>query len=127
LALTGPAHTGEDNQGTITIMIAHHRQPSGRTWHMDLRYFATQEWVQQGLMTFFKINGRANPSHVMGQCWESNRGPSEERTQAREKKIADPMIFNQSTGKSVSYSHSARVGMEKHAKSRSLRHLTSKE
>jgi hypothetical protein len=38
------------------------------------------------------------------------------------KKIADPMIFNQSTGKSVSY-----VGMENHAKSRSLLQLTSKE
>jgi hypothetical protein len=43
------------------------------------------------------------------------------------KKIADPMIFNQSTGKSVSYAHSALVAMEKHAKSRSLLHLTYKE
>jgi hypothetical protein len=43
------------------------------------------------------------------------------------KKIADPMIFNQSTGESVSYDHAARVGMEKHAKSRSLLHLDSKE
>jgi hypothetical protein len=42
------------------------------------------------------------------------------------KNIADPMIFNQSTGKSVSYAHVARVGMEKHAKSISLIHLTSK-
>jgi hypothetical protein len=43
--LTGPTPTGEGNQGTI--MIAHHRRPSGRTRHMDLQYFATQEWVQK--------------------------------------------------------------------------------
>jgi hypothetical protein len=42
------------------------------------------------------------------------------------KKIADPTIFNQSTGKSVSYAHAARIGMEKHAKSRSLLLLASK-
>jgi hypothetical protein len=45
----------------------------------------------------------------------------------RVKKITDPMIFNQSTGKSVSYAHAARVGMDKHAKNRSLLHLASKE
>jgi hypothetical protein len=55
------------------------------------------------------------------------------RTQDREKaepglvkKISDPAIFNQSSGKSVSYAHAARVGQAKHLKSRSLRHLTSK-
>jgi hypothetical protein len=45
----------------------------------------------------------------------------------RVKKIADLTIFNQSTGKSGSYAHAARVGMENHSKSRSLLHLTSKE
>jgi hypothetical protein len=43
----------------------------------------------------------------------------------RVKKIADLRIFNQSTGKSGSYAHAARVGMENHSKSRSLLHLTS--
>jgi hypothetical protein len=33
-------------------------------------------------------------------------------------KIADPMFFNQSIGKNVSYAHTACMGMEKHAKSR---------
>jgi hypothetical protein len=42
------------------------------------------------------------------------------------KKVADPAIFNQSTGKSVSYAHAAGVGQEKHSKSKSLLHLTSK-
>jgi hypothetical protein len=42
------------------------------------------------------------------------------------KKIADPAIFNQSSGKSVSYSHTNCVGQAKHLKIRSLLHLTSK-
>jgi hypothetical protein len=41
-------------------------------------------------------------------------------------KIAESAIFNQSSGKSVSYSHADYVGQEKHLKSRSLLHLTSK-
>jgi hypothetical protein len=49
--LTGPIPKDEDNHGMI--MIAHHRRPSGRTRHMELQFFFTQEWVQQGLMTFF--------------------------------------------------------------------------
>jgi hypothetical protein len=42
------------------------------------------------------------------------------------KKIADPAIFNQSSGKIVSYSHVDCVGQAKNLKSRSLLHLTSK-
>jgi hypothetical protein len=40
----------------------------------------------------------------------------------RMKKVADPAILDQSTGKSVSYAHAARVGQEKHRKSKSLLH-----
>jgi hypothetical protein len=64
-ALTGPTPTGEDNQGTV--MIAHHRRPSGRTRHMDLQYFATQEWVKQGTMTFFNVDGTANSFDALSQ------------------------------------------------------------
>jgi hypothetical protein len=42
------------------------------------------------------------------------------------KKIVDPAIVNQSSGKSISYSHADCVGQAKHLKSRSLIHLTSK-
>jgi hypothetical protein len=42
------------------------------------------------------------------------------------KKIADPAIFNQSSEKSVSYSHADCVGQAEHLKSISLLHLTSK-
>jgi hypothetical protein len=39
--------------------------------------------------------------------------------------IEDPTIFNQLKGKSGSYAHAARVGMQNHSKSKSLLHLTS--
>jgi hypothetical protein len=42
------------------------------------------------------------------------------------KNIADPAIFNQSSGKSISYSQAECVGQAKHLKSRSLLQLTSK-
>jgi hypothetical protein len=41
------------------------------------------------------------------------------------KKIEDLTIFNQSKGKSGSYAHAARVGMQNHSKGKSLLHLTS--
>jgi hypothetical protein len=41
------------------------------------------------------------------------------------KKIADLTIFNQSKGKSGSYAHAARVGMQNHSKGKSRLHLTS--
>jgi hypothetical protein len=41
------------------------------------------------------------------------------------KEIADVMILNQSKGKSGSYAHAARVGMQNHSKGKSLLHLTS--
>jgi hypothetical protein len=41
------------------------------------------------------------------------------------KKIADLTIFNQSKGKSGSYAHAERVGMQNHSKGKYLLHLTS--
>jgi hypothetical protein len=63
--LMGPTPMGEDNQGMITI--ARHRRPSGRTWHIDLQFFANQEWFQQGLMTFLKVKFQANPADVLSK------------------------------------------------------------
>jgi hypothetical protein len=65
------------------------------------------------------------------QAWHKQTGGSRTRNRAkrgprRVKKVADPEICNQSTGKSISYADEARVGQEKHNKSRSLLHLTSK-
>jgi hypothetical protein len=63
--ITKPTLVAEDNAGTI--LIANHCRPSGRTRHLDLQYFATQEWVQRGLMFFYKIDGTANPSDAMSK------------------------------------------------------------
>jgi hypothetical protein len=41
------------------------------------------------------------------------------------KKIVDLTIFNHSKGKSGSYAHATRVGMQNHSKNKSLLHLTS--
>jgi hypothetical protein len=38
--------------------------------------------------------------------------------------IEDPTIFNQSKGNTGSYVHAARVGMQNHSKGKSLLHLT---
>jgi hypothetical protein len=63
--LTRATPVGDDNEGTISI--AHHRKPSGRTRHMFIQHFATQEWVQLGIIEFFKIAGQANPSDAMSK------------------------------------------------------------
>jgi hypothetical protein len=63
--ITKPTLMAKDNAGTI--LIANHRRPSGRTRHLDIQYFATQEWVQRGLVFFFKIDGTANPSDAMSK------------------------------------------------------------
>jgi hypothetical protein len=60
------------------------------------------------------------------ECVRSRTRDRAKAEPALVKKIADPTIFNQSSGKSVSYSHTARVGQAKHLKSRSLLRLTSK-
>jgi hypothetical protein len=63
--ITKPTLVAEDIAGTI--LVANHRRPSGRTRHLDLQYFATQEWVQRGLVFFYKIDGTANPSDAMSK------------------------------------------------------------
>jgi hypothetical protein len=57
--------TGEDNECTRR-MAAHHRS-SGRTRHMDIQNFATQEWTKRGILEFFKIDGTVNPADSMSK------------------------------------------------------------
>jgi hypothetical protein len=64
--LTGPTLAGEDNEGTIAV--ASRRSSSGRTRHMDIQHFATQEWTRRGILSFFKIHGSINPSDAMSKC-----------------------------------------------------------
>jgi hypothetical protein len=49
---------GEDNAGPI--LVPNHSRPSERTHHLDIQYFASQEWVKPGLVTFFNIAYFAN-------------------------------------------------------------------
>jgi hypothetical protein len=63
--ITQPTLVTEDSAGTI--LITNHRHPSGCTHHLDIQYFPTQEWVQCGLMRFYKIDGTANPSNAMSK------------------------------------------------------------
>jgi hypothetical protein len=85
---------------------------------------------------------------AIGVCWELNPGPrdggtrlvrkiadltifnqskgkSGSYTHAARVGIEDPAIVNQSKGKSASYAHAARAGMQNHSKGKSLLHLTS--
>jgi hypothetical protein len=63
--LTTVTPTGEDNEGT-TRVAAHHRF-SGRTRHMDIQNFATQEWTKRDILEFFKVDGTANPADAMSK------------------------------------------------------------
>jgi hypothetical protein len=63
--ITKPTLVAEDSAGSI--LIANHRRPSGRTRNLYLQYFATHEWVQRGLVFFYKIEGTANPSDAMSK------------------------------------------------------------
>jgi hypothetical protein len=62
---TRPTPVGEDNAGTI--LISNHNHPGGRTRHLDIHYFASQEWIQLGLMKYFKICGTVNPADAMSK------------------------------------------------------------
>jgi hypothetical protein len=63
--LSGPTLTGEDNEGTI--VVASHHSSSGRTHHLDIQYFATQEWTRRSILSFFKIHGTVNPFNAMSK------------------------------------------------------------
>ena len=55
---SGPTKIYKDNQGTI--QVSNHNHPSGHTKHIDHEYFATQEWVQQKLIIYEKVDTKEN-------------------------------------------------------------------
>jgi D-Tyr-tRNAtyr deacylase len=57
--------------------------------------------------------------------FNQSKGKSGSYAHAARVGIEDLTIFNQSKGKSGSYAHAARVGMQNHSKGKSLLHLTS--
>jgi hypothetical protein len=72
------------------------------------------------VVDFLPISGRSATTNVSPLAFVGSRP-------VPVKNIVDTMIFNQSTGKSASYTQAARVGIENHAKIISLLHITSKE
>jgi hypothetical protein len=57
--------------------------------------------------------------------FNQSKGKSGSYAHAARVGIEDPTIFNQSKGKGGSYAHTARVGMQNDSKGKSLLHLTS--
>ena len=57
---TEPTPIFEDNQSTIKIV--NNNVPTERTRHMDIRYFALQDWVQDKTVVLEHIPGILNPS-----------------------------------------------------------------
>jgi len=55
-----PTPIYEDNQPTIDIVNS--QKPTERTRHIDIRFFAIQEWMQKGDIRMFHIPGVINPA-----------------------------------------------------------------
>ena len=53
-----PTPIYEDNEGTI--LIAKNWKPSGWTRHINIQYFAIQEWVNKGLVVLWWISSKLN-------------------------------------------------------------------
>eukprot|EP00957_Ditylum_brightwellii_P212380 15367207-Ditylum_brightwellii.AAC.4 len=58
-----PTMIYEDN--ATAIMMANTIKPNGRTRHIDISYFAIQEWVENDNIELAHIQGVANPSNVL--------------------------------------------------------------
>ena len=56
----GPTKIHEDNASTIAIVNS--RTPTERTRHIDIRYFAIQDWKEQGDIVLLHIAGVINPA-----------------------------------------------------------------
>ena len=56
----GPASIYEDNESAITIVNS--RKPTERTSHIDIRFFAIQNWKARGDIELFHIPGAINPA-----------------------------------------------------------------
>eukprot|EP00957_Ditylum_brightwellii_P178748 13615034-Ditylum_brightwellii.AAC.1 len=59
----GPIMIYEDN--AAVIMMASNRRPNGRTLHIDISYFALQEWVTYSDVKLAHIRGIANPADAI--------------------------------------------------------------
>eukprot|EP00957_Ditylum_brightwellii_P169647 12912465-Ditylum_brightwellii.AAC.1 len=53
----------QDN--AAAIMMANNSRPNGQTQHIDIRYFALQEWVTYGNIKLAHICRIANPADAL--------------------------------------------------------------
>eukprot|EP00957_Ditylum_brightwellii_P045724 3469042-Ditylum_brightwellii.AAC.1 len=53
----------EDN--AAAIMMANNNRSNGQTWHIDISYFALQEWVTHGDVKLAHIRRIANPADAL--------------------------------------------------------------
>ena len=58
---TNPTPIYIDNESALKI-INHNTSPTEQTCHMDLRFFAIQDWRQKGEVTLRHISGVINPA-----------------------------------------------------------------
>jgi hypothetical protein len=58
---TGPTLIYEDNSSAIQIINA--RQPTDRSRHIDIQYFAIQDWKDNGDILLAHIRGVINPAN----------------------------------------------------------------
>ena len=56
----GPTPIYEDNKSAITIVNS--RKPTERSRHIDIRFFAIQDWKARGDIELFHIPGVINPA-----------------------------------------------------------------
>merc|ERR1712119_5363 len=56
----GPTPIYEDNASTIHIV--NNRVPTERTRHIDIRFFAIQDWAEDDRIKMFHISGILNPA-----------------------------------------------------------------
>ena len=58
--MTQPTHIYEDNMAAIKIVNA--RRPTERSRHIDVQYFAIQDWKEAGHLIMHHIPGIINPA-----------------------------------------------------------------
>eukprot|EP00957_Ditylum_brightwellii_P164448 12519960-Ditylum_brightwellii.AAC.1 len=56
----------EDNTAAITMTNAN--KPNGCTSHINISYFALQEWLQEGKVNLAHIRGVANPANALNKA-----------------------------------------------------------
>ena len=55
-----PTKINEDNMAAI--FMANNSRPTDRTRHMDIQYFAMQEWIKEKQVILHHIPGTLNPA-----------------------------------------------------------------